>query len=111
MPPASRVGARCIVTTVVALFLRVPEFTSCVATVPRFVDGAVDGRIVFLAFLIRLAFQGRVGETIVVAVRPLGAFLLALDLRGVDETIALGPFGRAVVVLVVSYVLLQDMRG
>lgn len=63
----------------------------------------------FLAFFVRLAFEGGVREAVVVAACPLGPFLSALDFGGVDEAIALGPFGRAAVVLVVPYVLLPDV--
>lgn len=58
-----------------------------------------------MSFFERLSLEGRVRETILVAVGPLRFPFFASDFSGVNETPFLGPFGGSGMVLVISYVL------
>ena len=61
--------------------------------------------VTLLPGLVGPAFEGGLWETVGVAACPLRFAFLALDFGGVDEAVALNPFGRARVGLVVADVL------
>lgn len=58
-----------------------------------------------MAFLVLLILQCGVRIAVLVPVGPLRLLLVLLNLCGVDQAIALRPFGRACVVLVIPDIL------
>jgi hypothetical protein len=100
--------ARAVVLAVEALVRRRPKAAVAVrsALAPRaFFRVRVDAAPGRLPLLVLLALERRVRVALVVARGPLRLALFALDLLGVDEAVALRPFRRAAVCLVVSNVL------
>lgn len=112
MPAAGR-APRLVIGVVISLLICPPVLARGLRARPT-IDAftrEVGARARFLALCVRCVLQSGVRKAIIVPVRPLRLALLAADLRGIDETVSLSPFGCPGVCFVVTNILEVGTRG